>query len=63
MARNSSAVVAYMAKRRAWIIDSVIREVAELPDRTSPEGWSDAMIVTADELRAILLAQLSMDRR
>lgn len=36
------------------LIDNVIREVAELPDRTSPEDWPEAMLVTPDELRAIL---------
>lgn len=40
-------------------IDAIIRDVAELPDRTSPEDWPDAMLVTADELRAILLARIS----
>lgn len=38
-----------------WI-DGVLREVAELPDRTSPEDEPDMMLVTADELRSILLA-------
>jgi hypothetical protein len=33
----------------------VCREVAELPDRTSPHDWPDAMLVTHDELRAIVL--------
>lgn len=36
------------------MIDSVIRCVAELPDRNSPEDWPEAMLVTADELRMIL---------
>lgn len=36
------------------LIDNVIRDVAELPDRTSPEDWPEAMLVTADELRMIL---------
>jgi len=35
-------------------IEAVIRRVAELPDRTSPEDWPEAMLVTADELAAIL---------
>lgn len=34
------------------------REVAELSDRGSPEGWPEAMLVTADELRSIVLAAL-----
>lgn len=35
-------------------VESIIRDVAELPDRTSPEDWPEAMLVTADELRTIL---------
>ncbi|MGC4059393.1 MAG: hypothetical protein QM749_00440 [Aquabacterium sp.] len=38
-----------------WI-DSVLLDVAELPDRTSPEDQPDMMLVTADELRAIIQA-------
>jgi len=37
----------------AWI-NKVIQRVAELPDRTSPQDWPEAMLVTADELRVIL---------
>lgn len=36
-----------------WI-SAVIRDVAELPDRTSPSDWPDAMLVTAEELREII---------
>src|SRR4029453_8937191 len=39
------------------ISDCVIRRVAELPDRTSPADWPEAMLVTADELRCILQDQ------
>lgn len=35
-------------------IDEVVRAVGELPDRSSPEDWPEAMLVTADELRQIL---------
>jgi hypothetical protein len=48
----NSAVEVDFVKKSA--IDSIIREVAELPDRNSPEGWPEAMIVTSDELRDIL---------
>lgn len=34
-------------------IDRIIQQVAELPDRTSPDDWPEAMLVTADELRSI----------
>lgn len=37
----------------------VLRRVAELPDRTSPEDWPDAMLVTYDELRQILIEELA----
>jgi hypothetical protein len=37
-------------------ITDIIRSVAELPDRNSPEDWPEAMLVTADELRALLAA-------
>ena len=40
------------------VVNEIIRDVAELPDRTSPEDWPDAMLVTADELRTILEAAL-----
>lgn len=38
-----------------WI-DKILREVAELPDRNSPEDNPDAMLVTAAELRHIIEA-------
>ena len=37
-----------------WI-DSVLRDVAELPDRNSPEDWPEAMLVTGAELRQIII--------
>lgn len=37
-----------------WI-DNVLRDVAELPDRNSPEDWPEAMLVTGDELRQIIV--------
>jgi hypothetical protein len=36
-------------------IDAIVREVAELPDRDSPPDQPEMMLVTADELRNILL--------
>lgn len=39
-------------------IAAVIRDVAELPDRSSPPDWPDAMLVTADELRTIIESRL-----
>lgn len=40
-------------------IELIIRDVAELPDRTSPEDWPEALIVTGDELEEILTRHLS----
>jgi hypothetical protein len=36
----------------------IIQRVAELPDRTSPDDWPDVMLVTAEELSAILREEL-----
>jgi len=38
------------------LIQNIIRAVAELPDRTSPSEFPNAMLVTAEELEEILLA-------
>lgn len=40
------------------MIDEIIRDVAELPDRTSPEDQLDMMLVTADDLRTIIRSHL-----
>lgn len=40
-------------ERRA-VICGIICAVAELPDRTSPEDWPEALLVTEGELIAIL---------
>jgi hypothetical protein len=47
------------ANQTTKIIDAVLRDVAELPDRTSPDEWPEALLVTADELRSILLHRLN----
>lgn len=39
-------------------IDLIVRDVAELPDRDSPEGQPEIMLVTGDELRRIVLRRL-----
>lgn len=39
-------------------IDKIIQDVAELPDRTSPDDQPDMMMVTADELLTILINRL-----
>lgn len=43
----------------ARTLELIIRDVAELPDRNSPEGWPEAMIVTGDELRKIVSRHLA----
>lgn len=35
-------------------IDLIIRDICELPDRTSPEDQPDMLMVTEEELRIIL---------
>jgi hypothetical protein len=40
-------------------IDAIVQSVAELPDRTSPVDWPEAMLVTADELRVKLREAVS----
>lgn len=40
------------------LVGSVVRQVAELPDRNSPEDWPEAMIVTGAELEEIILNTL-----
>jgi len=46
--------------RPEQIAARICREVAELPDRNSPEGWPEAMLVTHDELRSIVLATVGL---
>lgn len=48
-----------MTSNRSELIADIIRDVAELPDRNSPDDWPEAMLVTADELRDILVRRLS----
>jgi hypothetical protein len=40
-------------------VNSVLNDVAELPDRTSPDDEPDMMLVTADELGRIIRVRLS----
>ena len=35
-------------------IDLIVRDICELPDRTSPEDQPDMLLVTEEELRIIL---------
>jgi hypothetical protein len=36
------------------IINAICKDICELPDRSSPDDWPDAMLVTAEELTLIL---------
>lgn len=56
---DGPATVAAKA-RRETLIASIVNDVAELPDRTSPDDWPDAMLVTADELRNIMVARIPL---
>lgn len=40
------------------LAQQVVQDVAELPDRTSPDDWPEAMLVTSEELRSIVSAAL-----
>lgn len=37
------------------IADLIVRDVCELPDRTSPDDWPEAMLVTGEELYALIV--------
>lgn len=41
------------------VASRVCRSVAELPDRNSPDGWPEAMLVTQDELREIVMGAIT----
>lgn len=41
------------------LADKIVRDVAELPDRDSPEDWPEAMIVTGEELHMIITEAFS----
>jgi len=36
------------------VLDAIVLDIAELPDRSSPEDWPEAMLVTAEELKSII---------
>lgn len=41
------------------LISNIIRDVAELPDRTSPDDQPDVMLVSSGELRLILTERVA----
>lgn len=42
--------------RARELADEFVRDVCELPDRTSPEDWPEALLITGEELHEMLLA-------
>lgn len=42
------------------LVDLVVRDVAEIPDRERTDNWPEVMIVTDDELRNILRKRLGI---
>ena len=50
-----------LREARDKIIFNIIRDVAELPDRNSPEDQPDMMLVTMDELRTTLECHIPIE--
>lgn len=48
-----------MADLASDTIARILRRVAELPDRSSPTDWPEALMVTHEELEAILADELA----
>jgi hypothetical protein len=38
-------------------LDLIVQDICELPDRSSPDDWPEAMLVTPDELRRIVVSR------
>ncbi len=55
----SRAVRSFLNDLHESVATTVVREVAELPDRSSPADQPDMMLVTAVELRGIVLSALA----
>jgi hypothetical protein len=51
----------HCAKQRADLVARIIKRVAELPNRSSPDDWPEAMLVTGDELASILNDEFDAD--
>lgn len=48
-----------MTTEQSLTAEAICRDVAELPDRNSPDYWPEAMLVTHDELKEIVLRHLA----
>lgn len=65
--RASNATSGWVGARRgpksdtsaARIAELIVRDVAELPDRTSPDDWPEALLVTGEELHALIVEHFS----
>lgn len=40
------------------LADRIVLDVCELPDRTSPEDWPEAMLVTGEELHLLVFEEM-----
>jgi len=43
------------------IATAVVKRVAELPDRSSPDNWPEAMLVTSEELHDIIMSEFDSE--
>ena len=62
--QHARSVVAGL-RNGAWaeaVADDVVYDVANLPDRSSPDDWPEAMLVTAKELKRIVLESIRAER-
>lgn len=59
---NDQPTVGDLRRARAALLSRVVRAVAELPDRTSPEDQPRMMLVAGEEFEDILRAALSSGR-
>lgn len=53
-ARSDADEAADRAMENSQLVDAIVRDVCELPDRSSPEDQPDMMLVSVDELTGIL---------
>ena len=43
------------------IASAVVKRVAELPDRSSPDEWPEAMLITGEELHHIIMSEFDTE--
>ena len=59
----SKSVRSFLDDLHEKVADKIVREVAELPDRTSPADCPEMMMVTAEELKGIIKSALAESDR